>query len=427
MGVLPPLFIANFDVPFQYSMLPFLMLYFLFALFGWLKVPKVMALFLGLWAAIIVEATFSSIFGPLIRLGQFIFPTDLVQYVSRFLAFSTFVVIYYTHEIKAKTFLYVYLVVLLLAMLVGLMQFLPWSGAPIITSLYTYKEKFVQGAAVDLVMKRVSGIAGMPTANGGLAAFAFVVALSILLFLRKYRLLCVATILLAVLNTLASQARMGYVTIAFSFLVFVVVWIKVKGEILKPVLALSAVSITALGVVLYMFSRGNRFIVQAATRWLLLGDQVNEGGNRVGQIEYVFNHLLKDSYDYVFGISRGVQQSYGLFMEVEPVNILLLYGAAGFVLQYLLIAVLLVYFWRRIKLVLDDPPLLTMMVASFTSLLCYQFFSVAYYFFREIHIPLFPWLLMGACSGAVERYIYIRRNGTRVHEATATTNGPSIP
>jgi len=39
------------------------------------------------------------------------------------------------------------------------------------------------------------------------------------------------------------------------------------------------------------------------------------------------------------------------------------------------------------------------------SLLSYQVFSVGYFFFREIRIGLFPWILMGVTVGVYEKFI----------------------
>lgn len=44
-----------------------------------------------------------------------------------------------------------------------------------------------------------------------------------------------------------------------------------------------------------------------------------------------------------------------------------------------------------------------LLVASFVGLFSYQVFSVGYYFFREINVGLFPWILMGVAIGVCER------------------------
>ena len=90
-------------------------------------------------------------------------------------------------------------------------------------------------------------------------------------------------------------------------------------------------------------------------------------------------------------------------MEIEPVNIFITYGALGFILQYTLVIMLLVYFIRNIKKSIHDKTSLTLMVASFVGLFSYQVFSIAYYFFREIRVGLFPWILMGVTIGVYER------------------------
>src|SRR5699024_4616176 len=103
-------------------------------------------------------------------------------------------------------------------------------------------------------------------------------------------------------------------------------------------------------------------------------------------------------------ISRGVQNAIkNFYIEVEPINILVLYGIIGFVLQYSLVIILLIYFFKNMKIIREYPILLAMVVSSFIGLLSYQFFSFAYFFFRETYVGLFPWILMGATIGAVEK------------------------
>ena len=125
---------------------------------------------------------------------------------------------------------------------------------------------------------------------------------------------------------------------------------------------------------------------------------------RINQAIY-FISKLETIGDYLFGFSKQVinKSAYSFGVEIEPVNIFITYGALGFILQYTLVIMLLVYFIRNIKKSIHDKTSLTLMVASFVGLFSYQVFSIAYYFFREIRVGLFPWILMGVTIGVYER------------------------
>jgi hypothetical protein len=406
LGILPALKLGNVAVPVQYLLSPVFFFILVFVLFGWIKVSLAVIKWLFvLWLIIILEVIISGLFGPPFKSGVFAFPRDAFQYIVRFLFFLFFFVYFYKSDgVGDKKFIKYFLFVLLIGMMVGILQWLPWSGAGHIAEAYTFAEKHVKLSTVDLVFKRVPGIAGFATANGGIAAFTFIFALSSYCFLMNYRMLSLAAMLFAIWNTLASQARMGYLTIAFSVVVFYFIWIYMRRRFIRPSAYLLGGAGSLFLFVLLLYRQGNAFIVQAASRWRILGDQIHEGGNRIEQVVLSLSKL-DGFYDYIFGISRFVQQSFGdLYIEVEPINILVMYGIAGVILQYALVLTLLIYFLMQLKHVRSYPTLSTLTVASFISLISYQFFSLAYFFFREVYVGLFPWILMGATIGMVEKH-----------------------
>ena len=130
-----------------------------------------------------------------------------------------------------------------------------------------------------------------------------------------------------------------------------------------------------------------------------------KGEERVDQMIY-FISKMNNLSTYLIGISKQVvnQSFYSYGVEIEPVNIFITYGILGFILQYSLVLMLLIYFFRNFKQSVKDKASLTLLVASFVGLFSYQIFSVGYYFFREIRVGLFPWILMGVTIGSFERY-----------------------
>lgn len=421
LGILPATSLLGFTFPWQYVLVPFFAYGLLFVFLGWVKVPKVAHLLITLWLAIIAGVFLSGVFSPLLTLGSFSFPAEIIQYIARMLFFVAFIVIFYNWEINYKRFYNGFIAIMLFGMGVGVIQFLDLGAiSNLFRDLYSFSEyHFNYMTRETLSSRRISGVAHHATANGGIAAFTFIMVVSMYLFSTKKRALTVLGVSLVIFNIVAAQARMGYLTIAFSIVILYLVYVRVHNKGLKPTFLLGLLIAATASALYWLYDRGNAFITSAVVRWERLGEQVAEGGNRYGQVINALEQL-QHPWHYLFGISRGVENTLGrFFMEVEPINILVLYGGVGFVLQYSLVLILLVYFYRNMKVVRKEPILLALVVASFVGLLSYQFFSGAYYFFREVYVGLFPWILMGACIGAVERF-KIRK---RKEDQTANESG----
>lgn len=401
-GILPVVNLFGFQLPSQYVFIPFFaVLVFLY----WKDTPKVAKYLMYLWAGIITEATFTGIFSPVVMLGRFNVPTEIAPYIAEALFFGTFILFFYHFNLDSKWFLNMLIGVLLLGMGIGVLQFFDWFGSDVFRRLYSFSDYHYEYMNREVMShRRITGVAHFATATGGIAAFTLVLILSKHLFhQKKLWLLSIGTIL-TLFNVITAQARMGLATIVFAGIVFYFVYNLVYEKWLKSTILASSLLIGVAGVVFLLYQAGNAFVGRAVYRWQALGEQIQSGGNRIGQIKEALS-LLNHPFEYIFGIARGGQQAIeGLHIEVEPVNILVLYGAIGFVLQYGIIVFLLVYLFKNIKLVKAQPVLLTLTIASFVTLLSYQFFSIAYFFFREIHVGLFPWILLGATIGAIERF-----------------------
>lgn len=394
--------LVGFQLPFQYIFIPFFaVLLFLY----WKDTPKVAKYLMYLWAGIIAEATFTGIFSPILMLGRFNVPTEIAPYIAEALFFGAFIMFFYHFDLDNKRFMDMFIVVLLLGMGIGVLQFFDWFGSDIFRRLYSFSEYHYEYMTREVMAhRRITGVAHFATATGGFAAFTLVLILSKYLFHQKQLWLLAVGTILTLFNVITAQARMGIATVVFAVLVFYFIYNFVYEKWLKSTIIASSLMVVAAGIVFWLYQAGNEFVGRAVYRWQALGEQIQSGGNRVGQIKEAFA-LLDHPFEYIFGIARGGQQAVeGLHIEVEPVNILVLYGGIGFVLQYGIVLLLLVYFFKNIKLVKEKPALLTLTIASFVTLLSYQFFSVAYFFFREIHVGLFPWILMGASIGAIEKF-----------------------
>lgn len=405
LGILPVLQISGFTIPLQYAFLPIFVYLLLFIFLGRIKIPKFGKLLIIIWILIISEVIFTGILSPLFILGNLKITMDSLQYVVRMLFFVSFIVFFYNSNIDAEKFYKNFLNILLLGMCVAIFQFFNFGPlSEIFKKLYSFTDHhYYLMDLSNLSSKRISGVASHSTANGGLTAFVFIMLASFYFLHKRKILYSFIGIALVLFNIVVAQARMGYLTIVFAVVVFYFVFNIALKKGIKPTVYLALISGSVYWLTSILYYKGNEFVVKAVMRWGALEEQINQGGNRYGQVTEALS-LMKNPWDYMFGISRGVENAVeGLYIEVEPINIFVLYGGFGFALQYSLVVILLIYFWRNIKVVNQYPILLTMVVASFITLLSYQFFSLAYFFFREIRIGLFPWILMGATIGLVER------------------------
>ncbi|UJF34583.1 hypothetical protein [Paenibacillus hexagrammi] len=404
LGICPIINVGGFDAPILYLFIPLSLFVFLFILFKWIKVPFVIWIIMLFFILIMIEIVLSTYIGTITAFNEIMIPTDVIQYLARFLCILSYFVLIAKSKIDTSTFIRFFLIILILAMSVGILQWIPWGGQTLFINLYKFRDGSEQLAQLDryISLRRVHGVAQMATANGGIAAFCFIFAYSVFGFFKKYKLLSLILMLFSLVNIVASQSRAGMLMLAFSIFTFYFVKIIIyrKGFKSTAMLLIGVSLIYLFGDSLY--NSGNPFMVQLIYRWRVLFD--DSGGVRMDQINFGLS-LLSNAYQYIFGISRAFQNYSGLvfYLEIEPIDILVLYGALGFVLQYSLVIYLLVYFFKNFRWAITRPEILSLLIASFVGLLSYQVFSVGYFFFREIRIGLIPWILMGTAIGFFEK------------------------
>lgn len=402
--LLPIITIAGFDMPFVYVFTPLGILIMFLLKYQKINNPPIAKKINVIWYLIFTEIIISAIYSTLTRYNRFIFPTDIVQYIVRFIFFSSFLIIAYLGFVDAKKFIKYFMIILIIAMSIGILQWIPWVGRPLFISLYPYRDGALQLSQLDrpLHLLRMHGFAQHATANGGLACFSIVYAYSVFRYYGKYRFLSTVLIVLAIINMVASQARAGMLALGFAVLLFYIVHMIRSKNVLKSTVVFLCMLVLFFVITIILYYQGNVFVVRNVDRWINLLE--TEGGARASeQPQYFFS--MMSGLDYIFGLSKPVinrsEVTYGV--EIEPVNIFITYGLVGVIIQYLLIIALLVYFVKVIRNTQKDKTVFSLSVASFVSLFSYQVFSVAYFFFREIRVGLFPWILIGIAIGLNEK------------------------
>ncbi len=167
-------------------------------------------------------------------------------------------------------------------------------------------------------------------------------------------------------------------------------------------LRLIAIVVACIIMFVVLYYADNRFVVHNYQRWIKLFKTA--GGPRLQTQPQYFLSMMNTT-DYFMGLSKPVinQSAITYGVEVEPINIFVTFGAIGFILQYLLVFILIRYFYRSINKTDDDRASLCLIISSYVGLFTYQVFSVGYFFFREIRVGLFPWVLMGVAIGYYTR------------------------
>lgn len=405
LSILPFLNIGSFGVPVLYLLTPIGIGVLILILFGKIKVPSVLKPILIISGLIIIGVFLSALYGSISTLGEFYFPTDSIQYIVRFLFLISFISIFYLSKIEAKVFIKYFLIITNLGMLIGILQWIPWPGRLLFVELYPFTKVDIQLAHLERSLHaiRVHGLAQFATANGGLATFFFIFAYSVLKYFNRYKFLSISLIILSLVNIITSQARAGMLALAFALILFYILDVFIHKKSLKPTVYFSIFVMVTYFMAYQLYRNGNEFIKTIVYRWTDLF--ATNGGARSSQIEYALG-LLNSPLDYFLGVSKAFQSHGNLrfYIEVEPINILVLYGGLGFFLQYFLILFISLYLLKNIKRNVMNKDILVLIVASLVGLLSYQVFSVGYYFYREIRVGLFPWILIGVAIGVNEKY-----------------------
>ncbi len=410
MALLPPVKIFSFQMPVLYLLTPIQVLLLAFFLYKDRNLPSIFYIIMFLFILILFEIFLSTIHGTIKTLGNFVFPTDMFQYIARFLTMSMFFYFGYYDKVETDVFIKYFLSIMNIGMLIGILQWIPWFGREFFINAYPFRDGSLQLSHLSRSLQniRMHGFAQHATANGGLATFFFVFGLSILLFYRKHKSLSISLLILSVINIFASQARAGMLALVFALFLFYIMGLittkRYKEYTKKSLIFL--LTILFIGYMLYLLE--NPFIHHMLYRWKVLFQ--TSGGSRVDQATYFLNQF-SNAFDYLLGLSKPVVNaskiSHGV--EIEPINIFVLYGIVGWLLQYGLVVVLLIYFIKKI-ISSTDSKTTVLLTASFIGLFSYQIFSVAYFFFREMRVGLFPWILIGMTIGVVERQ---RRNNKK--------------
>lgn len=406
LSIFPIINIAGFGMPILYLLIPIQLLIIFQIIFGKRKAPSISKYIILNFTLIIIEILISTFYGTVDNLNKFVFPTDIIQYIARMCIFVFFVDFLYKQKVTSEKFIRYTLIVFNIGMLIGFLQWIKWPGRELLVRLYPFKDGVAQleHLSRNLSGIRIHGIAQHATANGGLAVFFFIFGYGIYRYYGRHKKLSIFLMGLCLINIFASQSRGGQMTLVFALILMYFMDIYITRKSIKNTVYIIIIIILGFTIFKFMYENGNSIIEKAVYRWQVLFE--TNGGNRVEQAYYFLNDI-RSIPDFIFGLSKQIVNlsSYSYGVEIEPINIFITYGILGFLLHFILIISLIIYIFKRIRKCIGNKDCLALMVISFIGLASYQVFSVCHYFFREIRIGLFPWIIIGATIGLYESKI----------------------
>lgn len=402
---MPIMSIGSYTMPVLYLFIPLEIIIIFFGLSNYIKMTGFMKKMTMFFLIIFGEIVFSALIGTISKLGEFVFPSDILQYIARFSIFLFIAIFFYNRKIEANTFIKYFLIFLNIGMFVGVLQWIPWPGRELFVKLYPFRDGLVQLSQLSRTSLSgiwLHGMAQMATANSGLAMFFCIFGITVYKYYNQYKVLSVILIFTSIINIAGGQGRAAMLGLFFSAFLFYFLDIYIYRNGTKSTFIFILISSIIIFIIYILYINENSIILSIIGRWERLFEE--SGGDRVDQFEY-FKTLIVSFSDKLFGISKPVvnQSAIPYGIEIEPLNVLVLYGYIGFALQYIMIIVFLRYLFKNLRKYRHDKEMITLLVASFIGLASYQVFSIGYRFFRDTNIGLFPWILLGVTIGIVEK------------------------
>jgi len=335
-------------------------------------------------------------------LGEVKVPSELWQYIKRIICFliATIALLNATEQQKSN-FVSLVLIAIFIYLFIGILQIV---GFEALSEVYGRTDKQISTALYNNHQQRIYSIAGFSTAWGGVSVFMFFVTFGLVSLKKMYaqpsRVLLFASYLIyvmAIINIIASGSRGAWISTFFGLVLFYFLMIP---SLKWKSFAIALFSLFLLYVVFFTlntyFPEKLEFMLY---RFNLLGD--TGGGGRDSQIDVGLG-LLTTWYEWLAGISNANQRVFGqsFGIESEPFNIFVNYGLIGSVLIYLTIVNLICVY----NSLFNKPSLLgynRLLYASIVSaILSYILFSFGYFYFAELIVGTFSWVVFGVLVGA---------------------------
>ncbi|MFH4603010.1 hypothetical protein [Vibrio diabolicus] len=349
---------------------------------------------------------FLGFFQSQITLGFIKAPTEIWQYLKRF---ATYVVAYMflirCNRVEVVKITKIIIFISLVMLIIGILQLLSFD---VLTNIYGRNERQIAAGLGSKVNQRIVGVSGFSTAWGGLCIFIFYTSIisiylnSYIIGKRKYHsLLLLLLLFLTVINVIFSGSRGAIIAFFFSILLF---YLLISTTV--PLVYNISVSTLLVVIMLIAFYNFHDTIMTNLEFTIYRFEMLSEtaGGGRGEQLTIGLS-LIDDPLKFLFGVSNVVQRNLGVTwgIESEPVNIFVNYGFLGFCMVYTSLILVLNNIRKKVRCITTGRVgyLQILWKSLLSGLIGMVVFSFGYFFYGEVIVGVFAWLIMGYVSGAL--------------------------
>lgn len=354
---------------------------------------------------------FLGIFNSIAYLNTLRLPTEMFQYFKRIIIFLFAAKItrdYMSDEIK---FFRPYLIMMMITLIIGIIQLFDTPLSLTLSKMYVSEEIQLEALKESTFdSTRNYSITGFSTSWGGLSLFMMLTGFSFFMYSKKdlvknypfNRFFYLLVLIFGFINVVFSGSRGALLGLGVSIIFFLIDNFLRANTLVKKLKVLSffSISVALISICVYYLFLDRILFIQYRNE--ALANAYENGGNRFGDIDIIFN-ALGNIFWLIFGMGNAVQRemfvAYGV--EVEPVYLLANYGIFGVILRY---GWLILIFMKARKLFTTPEnyefnfckPL---GYAAMIGIVGYLSFSVGYFFFQETVAGTLPWILFGIVAG----------------------------
>ena len=258
---------------------------------------------------------------------EFYFPREYIQIFTRFSAFLIFFRYSIQHDFKFKLVSTTFLIALLL----GLLQMGDLFGLnSFFSELYSPNENQAKAFMKKGISLRIFGVAGNPISWGGFSVFIFYYF--ILIERSSIRKIGVLLSLINIFLSVSKAAILGLIAGLLLFpLVYIIYYKFSVRKLFKYFSRFLVFSIIFLTSIYYFFFQKFEFLIFRIFAFI---NQSERQDLRINQVIDSLDLMLTVPLSFLVGFGKPTIDRVLEYVELEPVYILVSYGAAGLLLHY---------------------------------------------------------------------------------------------
>lgn len=311
------------------------------------------------------------------------FPREFIQFLSRVSIFIFVFRIFYDGIIKTYTALKFISLFNLLVLVIGVVQINDILGLNnIFSNLYTANSN-QSNAFLNSVNIRVFGVAGNPISWSGYSMLSFF----FYLILTKSKKIKYLGIFLSIINMIFAASKSAIIGVSFTLFLLPLFKNFIYNNnfilLIKRYLILTSLIFACI----YFFVtnlKENFFLIKRFE--VFFNDGISQN-TRFIQVYDAINLMFDYPFSFFIGLGKPIVYKILEYVEIEFFYLLVTYGFFGVLLHYLLLIIILYYSYRVRRVNFSYTFFI------FCSTFSYLFFSIGFYFFRELNVGLSFWII----------------------------------